>query len=553
MDEPCRGFCSGAPWDVSIKSYCWLYVGPQHVVWRVEHARWRNEHAHVSSDKDVLTTLTWLALTAVGVGVSFLPERFASAVMQAPPPDVVHITGTIRDFEKDHVDFNVVPIGGSGHYAGSIALQLGADNRPVFVGNGSKVVSQWRDSAWRPIAPHLFGGSSGPGGTTVSLVSSPTIIDSDPDTYNSSLGPYDSQTPGPPPTFLLDSHMPSVAQPTGLPPLVDQVLYIVGGATSIIDSDLHCNTFLMDNHHKVDISGNVTILVEQNFTMRDHSRLNLLPGATLTLYLKGIGLVDSFADLNEDAFDPSRLIIYNLGTTDFVIQDHGEAHVTLISPNTRLFMQTRGKFYGRFVGQTVHLQDSAKFHIDINTDAPSMEVCGVAINDSLGTAGVSSTGGISSSGTFDEWYRDVLGNNLSIPHTIDLVRNGGGIYEFLSDEFYPINGQLFGNEGDAHNNYFTFTFTADFAYAACAGQFFEFMGSDDAWLFVDRDMAIDLGGIIPGTDQHVDMDRLNLVDGQTYTMHFFYAQRNPTQAVFNVRTNVPLIGTNPQTVNAGFD
>ena len=66
-------------------------------------------------------------------------------------------------------------------------------------------------------------------------------------------------------------------------------------------------------------------------------------------------------------------------------------------------------------------------------------------------------------------------------------------------------------------------------------------------------MAIDLGGIMPGTDQHVDLDRLGLVDGEMYAMQFFYAHRNPTQAMFRVRTNVPLIGTEAESVNASFD
>jgi fibro-slime domain-containing protein len=44
----------------------------------------------------------------------------------------------------------------------------------------------------------------------------------------------------------------------------------------------------------------------------------------------------------------------------------------------------------------------------------------------------------------------------------------------------------------------------------------------------------------------VDMDRFGLVDGQTYRLHFFYAQRQPNFGIFRLRTNLD-IQTQPQT------
>ncbi len=504
-------------------------------------------HRYARTGRRILNLMTWLGLGATSVIAVLLAQPLAVGAMQAPPPDVIQITGNLRDFQRDHVDFNVVPSGGYGHYALLVGLDIGAGDKPAFRGMGFRVDSQWRDGSARPIAPHLWAGGNG----MVLLASAPTIGGAATvDTWDSDVGPYGGGNVGPAPDFYVGAEMPVITVPPDLEDLPTQAnLLYTGPTTTNLNADIHCNQLRVRDSHTLRIIGNIRILCETRFEMADGAAIEFQPNSSLTLYTTGIV---SFSDstVNADTWDPSVFTIYHLGNTDIRIADLAQVYGTIIAPNAGMLIEDGSNFYGNYTGQTLTVANGGGFHLD---ESMPFDACGVQLNDTKGPAGIDSAGGINSVASFGEWYADVMGTNLSIPHTIDLVRNGAGVYEFLSNEFYPVDGQLFGNEGDAHNNYFTFTFTAEFTYAACGGQFFEFMGSDDAWLFVDRDLAIDLGGIIPGTDQHVELDRLNLVDGQTYTMHFFYAQRNPTQAVFRVRTNVPLIGTNPATVNAGFD
>jgi fibro-slime domain-containing protein len=123
-------------------------------------------------------------------------------------------------------------------------------------------------------------------------------------------------------------------------------------------------------------------------------------------------------------------------------------------------------------------------------------------------------------------------------HSIDLTPNSDGVYEYLDNSFHPVDGLLFGNEGQSHNNYFTYSINTSFKHHACDGRFLDFQGCDDAWMFVNGRLAMDLGGVNAGTSQHVDFNRLNLVDGKTYTLDFFYAQRNPSMSMFRIRTNL---------------
>lgn len=81
-------------------------------------------------------------------------------------PTELRLNGICRDFKwagttGGHADFEVVPRGGYGHYAGNVASQLDSDGKPVFTGTGKKVSTQWRDSARRNIMPTLFDATRG--------------------------------------------------------------------------------------------------------------------------------------------------------------------------------------------------------------------------------------------------------------------------------------------------------------------------------------------------------------------------------------------------------
>lgn len=114
-------------------------------------------------------SMTKFVLTAAGLATAACVVLMSGNKAQgdggtdpyASLPATLNLTGVCRDFKwasasGGHPDFEVVPRGGYGHYAGNIASELDRDGRPVFTGLGKKVGSEWRDSARNNIMPSLY-------------------------------------------------------------------------------------------------------------------------------------------------------------------------------------------------------------------------------------------------------------------------------------------------------------------------------------------------------------------------------------------------------------
>jgi fibro-slime domain-containing protein len=133
----------------------------------------------------------------------------------------------------------------------------------------------------------------------------------------------------------------------------------------------------------------------------------------------------------------------------------------------------------------------------------------------------------------------------------ELANESTGMYRFNrsgDNPFFPLDraegtlGIEWVSVNDAPRHNYSFTMELEFQFVVKGGMTFNFRGDDDVWVFIDKSLVLDIGGIHEPEPDKFTVTEVNNGEfseiGKQRTLRVFYAERHAKDANILIETNI---------------
>ncbi len=203
----------------------------------------------------------------------------------------------------------------------------------------------------------------------------------------------------------------------------------------------------------VTINGDITVLCDEKFEIKDAGQLIIPDGSSLTLYVKDKLEVEGTGKLNPDTQGAGRLYVYLIDDGELKLEDSA-IMCGIVYAEDKFKIEDNAQFYGTAMSlDKIELKDNAQIHIDLAQTGGGGGGGTLIATDQLSNDGTYHNTPLGEQPGHTDTAVQFDGSNdyLKIPHNDTYLLNSGAVSFWFNADSVSTNQSLFSKDSSGYD------------------------------------------------------------------------------------------------------